>query len=183
MLILVLSHVHTITPSQTSFSAFGYSSVLVHMVCYSCNTQVTQTDRHIAVLSPSPSMYPLLVKDGLALPCWILIVFFYLSTQLLLPYLRYKTSQMPKITRIGVSLQLLYTTCNKNNYDSFLSSLTLYIAFLSVFRHPFSFSFTVRCSSCSLSVVSLMWCLLLKNIQTSILFSSQVSVFSTLLGS
>ena len=169
MLILVPSHVHTITLSQTSFSAFGYSSVLVHMVCYSCNTQVTdrQTDRHIAVLSPPPpSMYPLLVKDGLALPCWILVAFFYLSTQLLLPYLRYKTSQMPKITRIGVSLQLMYTMI--------LSSLHEYFCFS---------SFTVRCSSCSLSVVSLTWCLLLKNIQTSILFSSQVSVFSTLLGS
>ena len=66
-----------------------------------------QTDEQIQynVFLISSSMYPLLVKDGLALPCWILIAFFYLCTQLLLPYLRYKTSQMPRLTILGVSLQ------------------------------------------------------------------------------
>ena len=46
---------------------------------------------------PISSMYPLLVKDGLVLPCWALAGIFYFTSSYLLPIMK-----QPKLTLISV---------------------------------------------------------------------------------
>ena len=52
---------------------------------------------------PIPSMYPLLVKDGLVLPCWALAGIFYLTSSYLLPIMK-----QPKLTLISVRCCIVY---------------------------------------------------------------------------
>lgn len=59
------------------------------------------------------SMYPLMVKDGLVIPTWILCGFFYYCSQLILPYLHYRTHNLPKNTRnlFYISISSLLSVC------------------------------------------------------------------------
>ena len=64
-------------------------------------------------------MYPLLVKDGLAVPTWSLCLIFYILSHLLLPHFQYKNDSKPQWIKQLVSLK----RCLVSFYSSLLSVL------------------------------------------------------------